>query len=312
MKPAILITSHPNTDQKEKILKDFGNFISQYKIDHYLVTNYPPKPDTQKEFKGSFFYNNNPPGPFQGKVWTSFPLINKKHYQIIPNWTYSFMLLLLNGAKHLKNLGYTHFIYFGYDSLPNWDIIKNYINNSLSILKTKKATFTEYELDWKDSLSSTNCASEIDFFIEVFENSLDLYLKGKLPTLCEQYWYSSISPYLKQVQILPKSNAIPTIFDSASSNHKFKSGNYYLGFNRSSKDILIITDNHDPKLLDKNKNLIPYTFLSSNLRSQYFSTKFNAYKVKFIENEEYYVDNEILFTNTPKWRNYNYFENYDL
>ena len=308
MKLSILVTSHPNTEEKEYILRDFGNFISQYGIDHYLVTNYPPKSDTQKEFKGSFFYNNNPQGPFLGQVWTSFPPISKKHYQIIPNWTYSFMLLLLNGVKNLKNLGYTHFIYFGYDSLPNYNIIQDYINTSLSTLKNKKAIFTTYELGWENSLSSTNCASEIDFFIEVFENSLELYLKGKLPTLCEQYWYSSLIPYLEQVQILPKSNAIPTIFDSASSNHKFKSGNYYLGFDKSSNNILIITDNLTLSIQDKNSNIIPHNFLSSNLKSEYFPKELTAYKLESIEDEEYYVDDELLFINTPEWRNFNYFE----
>lgn len=308
MKPAILITSHPNTDEKEQILQNFGNFISQYKIDHYLVTNYPPKSDTQKKFKGSFFYNNNPPGPFLGNVWINFPPIKKAHQQIIPNWTYSFMLLLLNGVKNLKNLGYTHFIYLGYDSLPDYDLIKNYIDKSLSILKNKKATFTKYELGWEDSLSSTNCASEIDFFIEVFENSLELYLKGELPRLCEQYWYSSLSPYLKQVQILSKSDAIPTTFDSASSNYKFKSGNYYLGFNKSSNNILIITDNLTLSIQDKNSNIIPHNFLSSNLYSEDFPKELTAYKLESIEDEEYYVDGELLFINNPEWRNLNYFE----
>ena len=48
MKPAILVTSHPNIPKKESILKDFGNFISQYKIDHYLFTNYPTSKESQK------------------------------------------------------------------------------------------------------------------------------------------------------------------------------------------------------------------------------------------------------------------------
>jgi hypothetical protein len=37
MKPAILVISHPNTPEKEYILKDFGNFISQYKIPHLKI-----------------------------------------------------------------------------------------------------------------------------------------------------------------------------------------------------------------------------------------------------------------------------------
>lgn len=307
MKPAILITSHPNTKKKEQILKDFGSFISQYGIDHYLVSNYPSDKETQKEFKGTFYYNNNPLGPFRGNVWTTFPKVEKTYVQIIPNWTYSFMLLLLNGVKNLKNLGYTHFIYFAYDSSPDLDLIKNYINLSIKNFENNKSIFTEYELDWKDSLSSTTCSCEIDLFIEIFENNLEEYLKGKLPTLCEQFWYSSIIPFKDNINILPKTQAIPTVFASAESNHIFPSGKYYVGYDKSSKDIIIITDNTNLQLFDSNQNLVDTILLNNNSKSPHFPGEFYVYKFLPLENEEYFVSDHLLFKNTLMFRNTNFY-----
>ena len=61
MNPAILVLSHPNNEERETIVKEFGNFIKQFNFPTYLFTNFPTSKPTEFEYDGSFFHNYNPP-----------------------------------------------------------------------------------------------------------------------------------------------------------------------------------------------------------------------------------------------------------
>ena len=240
MKPAILVISHPNTPEKEYILRDFGNFISQYKIDHYLFSNFPAHKDTQKEFTGCYYTSNNPEGPFKGTIWREFTNPKIIHYKTINNWCFSGTSCLLEGAKILKALGYTHFIHFCYDCEPDFNKVKNIINNSLSYFKDYKGIFYNYSKkgkEFENSLSTTQCACEIEFFIKVFDSALNNYSKAER-SLCESFWFDTIKKYPQETLILPDYLELTGIVDSGKPN-QINNINYWLGYSPEKDQIIL-------------------------------------------------------------------------
>lgn len=320
MKPAILVLSHPNNPQKEHILKDFGNFIAQYNIPHYLVTNYPAEKATQKEFVGSYFHNFNPPGPFLGNIWKIFNSLKVQHVQIIPNWGYSGTHLLLQGFKILKGLGHTHIIFLSYDIESNFPKVKEFIDFSLSSFKSsKKGVFAEYPEalttikgipQYENTIDTIQCACEIDFFIDIFEEGLKEYgydcplYQEKPGYLIEHFWEYLLRPYKEDINIIPRNKALKGIYHSASS---FKLDNgvpYYAGYNSLKNKIWVIIESSN--LLDinlKTQDLIEIPFtktLLDNLILLEFDLKFgDECFISYLENN---LKHKVhLFTYTPEW-----------
>jgi len=308
MKPAILVTSHPNTSEKDLILTNFGKFLSQYNLDTYLFTNYPSSQNSQKEFTGVYYTSYNPPGNFNGVVWYTFKDLDLIHYTIIPNWCYSFMNLIINGAKILKSLGYTHFIYLIYDTETNDIKVKNYIDYSLKTLQHVDGVFNEYEAGWENSLSTSNCACEINFFINIFESSLKDYQLGIYNSLAEKYWYQVITNYLDQVDIsLPKNQILTTSYGSVGSYYFFNSGTYWMGYNKAQNKILIVSS-FDYLELHNSKN---ESIKLEHIGDTYCPVKLNnlkIYEVENQENEDYYHKDYLLFKNTNDWKNSNFWK----
>jgi hypothetical protein len=311
MKPAILVISHPNTPEKEYILKDFGNFISQYKIPHYLVTNYPAEKDTQKEFTGCYYTSNNPKGQFGGFIWKTFGENQTKHIKHIPNWCYSESLLRLEAFKFLKSLGYTHIISFIYDITPNYNQIKDFINYSFEqFTYGKKGVFVKYnKFTNEDSLSTIQCASEVDFFIDNFDKGISNYNKPER-SLCEDYWYD-IFDLLPDVNILPRDKALDGIY-SSSPPDKINNINYWIGYFSVTNKIYLYFQNQfldNFYLTDKNNNTINYN-------EQVLNNTLKIIEFDSILNKEYYISyntlqgnkTEFLFKNSEEWRKINYFE----
>jgi len=252
MKPAILVISHPNKPEIDYIVRDFGNFISQYNIDHYLFTNYPADKKSQLEYKGAYFYNYNPKGALGGRVWHSTP--NFKHIRKINNWCFSVMNLYLKGFKTLKGMGYTHIIGFIYDIESNFPKVREFIKTSLDNFKQgKKATFVEYPKALKkvndqpvfeNTIDTAHFASEIDFFIEVFEKGIETYnnsdLKNEIKDfVCEHYWDYLLKPHLEEVNIIPRDKALYDMYQS-DNEPKLKNGDKVLyGFNRKKNCLSI-------------------------------------------------------------------------
>lgn len=326
MKPAILVLSHPNTPQKEHILKDFGNFIAQYDIPHYLVTNYPAEKATQKEFVGSYFHNYNPTGPFLGSIWRIFNSLKVQHVQTIPNWGYSGTHLLLQGFKILKGLGYTHIIFLSYDVEPNFLKIKEFIDFSLSSFNSsKKGIFAEYPEaltaingipQYENTIDTIQCACEIDFFIEIFETGLKNYgyncplYQEKPGYLIEHFWEYLLRSYKKDINIIPRNKALRGVYHSASS---FKLNNeipYYIGYNSLKDKIWIIIESTkllNIKLETQNFISIPFTetLFDSSLLLE-FNLKFgDECYISYINNNLEHKIN--LFTYTSEWTKMFYF-----
>jgi len=309
MKPAICVVSHPNTLEKEYILKDFGNFISQYKIDHYLFSNFPAHKDTQKEFTGCYYTSNNPEGPFKGIIWREFKDFNAFHYKIINNWCLSGTNCLLEGVKILKALGYTHFIFFSYDCEPNLDKIKNIIDNSLIHLKNYKGVFYDYNQkgkEFENSLSTTQCACEIEFFIKVFDSALNDYSKAER-SLCEPFWFDVLKNYPQETLILPDHLELKGIINSGKTD-QINNVNFWLGYS-PEKDQTILS--------------LQFPFLNSiKLYKEEVEINFeeiqydNTLKVIYFKSEpfsKYYISynnmlKEFLFEDIPSWRSHNYYK----
>lgn len=286
MNPAILITTHPNTNEKNDILINFGNFLQNYHIPSFVFSNYPTTINSQKLFTGSFFSNYNPDGPSQGLIWKQFN--NFKHHKLIPNWCYSFMHLILSGAKILKSLGYTHFIFLIYDSELNHEKIKNFIEYSIKKLSEKKGIFVEYEAGWENSLSTTQCACNIDFFLNLFEPTLPDYFAKKYSLLAEHYWYEVIYSDIKDIEILGRDSIIKTIYNSGDCS-KVNNIPYFLGY----------LDFQDKFLLKLNTSL-------NNFKM--YNEKIEINKQEFIEEDNYV---SIYFTGNPFSKFYLQFPNCD-
>lgn len=278
MKPAIIVLSHPNNFQKEYLLKDFGNFISQYNIPHYLFTNYPIEKNIQQEFVGAYYHNFNPTGPFVGTIWKNFLDLKLQHNQIIPNWCFSGTHLLLHGFKHLKGLGYTHAIFLAYDIEPDFNKVKEFIKFSLhSFESSKKGVFAEYPEaltskngipQYENIIDTIQCACEVNFFIDIFEQGLQEYgyncpLYQENPGyLCEHFWEYVLRPYKNDINIIPRDKALRGIYSSANSTKLNGTIPYYVGYDSSTNNVKFIIESLevlDIELTTQNYNLIPFT-----------------------------------------------------
>ena len=78
--------------------------------------------------------------------------------------------------------------------------------------------------------------------------------------------------------------------------------------------VLVLTiyllDSYDDEYDDfyHDDEITTYRYSSDPSRLGNFPKELTAYKLESIEDEKYYVDDELLFINTPEWRNLNYFE----
>ena len=310
MKPAILVISHPNTSEKDYILKDFGNFISQYKIDHYLITNYPANKETQLEFKASHYTSYNPEGKIGGVVWHEIDEL--KHNKRIPNWCYAVMNLYLKGFKLLKEMGYTHVYAFTYDVEPSFPKILDYIQTCNNNFKLgKKAIFTKYPepLLWTDknnldrnAIDTIHLASEVDFFINTFEKGCFHYINDNFQdnpdrSLCENYWFHMLENYKSDIEILPIEKALKGIFNSALPT-TIEGVKYFIGY-------------YQNKILFKLLKPINSSIEIRNSKKEIVSC--NIIDEKTIEfegsiKETFYLNDSYLFTDSELWRKNNYFE----
>lgn len=314
MKPAILVTSHPNNNEKEHILKNFGNFISQYKIDHYLFTNYPANKETQLEFKGSYFTNNNPksPTPSHWHTWVVFPEVNLKYTHHIENWCFSGTNLMLEGLKYLKSLGYTHVYTFIYDTIPNFEKIQHFINlSNQTFAKGKKAVFYEYPLRDNNikGLHNTIYSGELEFLVKIFEKMVQNYsLENSYASsnpLCENYWEYHTRPYHDLIKLLPNEQVIKANYESSAFS-KFPNGEeFWVG--RYKDKTLFITRN-------PLSNIKIFNSTQTEIESKILLQQHNLIVVEFdsVLGESYYMDNTLFLQDNKNWRhtdNFVYLEN---
>jgi len=305
MKPAILVTSHPNTDEKEYILKDFGNFISQYKIDHYLFTNYPATKNTQLEFKESHYINHNPPNPISNSnwiTWAKFPEIGLYWEKTIPNWCFSGTYLMLKGLEYLQTLGYTHVYTFIYDTLPNFGKIKNFIElSNKTFKKGKKAIFFEYPLRENSikGLHNSIYSGELKFLIDYFKKLIQNYNNNNLyfssNPWCENYWEYMLRSYKDVVLVLPNKEVIPSIFGSASFDKLPNGSDFFIG--RSNNKTMLATRSNISNFLltDSKNNPISYKILLSTsvLTLFEFDSKINT---------SYFLNGHLILNDNINWR----------
>jgi hypothetical protein len=309
MKVAICVVSHPNDLNKNYILKDLGNFLNQFNYPTFLFTNYPSTQEAQHEFTASFFTNNNPEGPFKGSIWKHFPALEAYYYKTINNWCFSGTNCLLEGIKILKALDYTHFIFFSYDTETNFEKVKNIIDLSLNYFNTYKGIFYEYSKNLTDLvnlLSTTQCACEVDFFIDIFSKALQNY-NNKERSLCEPFWFDALSNNLSEVIILPKELELRTFIDSGKIN-LLNESNYWLGYS-PQKDQTILTyqfpfiDNLKIYKEDIEISYIEETYGGVFKVICFTSDPFSKYYISY-ENKP----KEFLFEDIPSWRSHNYYK----
>jgi hypothetical protein len=308
MKPAILVTSHPNIPKKESILKDFGNFISQYKIDHYLFTNYPTSKESQKEFKETHYINYNPKDPnthLSWSAWASFPQIELTHHHFINNWCFSGTSLMLKGLEYLKFLGYTHVYTFIYDTEPNYSKIESFINlSNQTFNEGEKAVFYKYHLN--EGICNHIYSGELEFLIKFFKDLVEnynpqnpIFSKG---LLCENYWEYMTQPYQNLIKFLPKEQVIDSIYQSSEFS-KFSNGSeFWVG--RHKDKTLFCTRQYlsDFNLLDSNNNKIEYNFI-------YRDQNLTSFEFDSIIGESYILDEFLILNDTQNWRQSNIYTN---
>ena len=320
MKPAILVTSHPNTQYKDFILKDFGNFISQWGLDNYLFTNFPPSKQAQQEFKESHFLNYNPECPLkdyhQWLVWVNYPSIKLKHNHLLQNWCFSGSHLMLEGLKYLQSLGYSHVYTFIYDTQTDWQLVNNFIElSNQAISNNKKALFYEYPILEVEVESQTIkrkglhnhiYSGEINFLVKLFQELIDNYNKSNLflqqrSVSCESYWRHSFKPYEDQIIYLPNSQVIKSVYESAALSEL--PGGYIFTIGRHNNKTLFVTLTRlsNFSLLDSDNNEVEYniTHQGDNLTSFEFNS---------IEGESYYLNNFLILTDTQNWRNSDFYQ----
>jgi hypothetical protein len=305
MKPAILVTSHPNTEEKEYILRDFGNFISQYGIDHFLFTNFPANKSSQLEFKGYYFTTNNPKDPIpnvQWRAWVKFPEVKLMHNHFIHNWCFSGTNLMLEGLKYLKSLGYTHVYTFIYDTEPSFEKIKNFINlSNQTFTKGKKAIFYEYPLldGHIKGLHNNIYSGELDFLVKIFEEMVQNY-NPQNPYFntnpsCENCWEYMTRPYQDLIEFLPNEQVIKSVYDSADFK-KFPDGKeFWVG--RYKGKTLFVT----------RKPLSNIKIFNSTQTEIEFKILFQQHNLIVIEfdstlGEFYYIDNFLFLQDNENWR----------
>ena len=319
MKPAILVTSHPNNEKKEQMVREFGNFISQYDIDHYLFTNYPASKLTQQEYKEAHFVNFNPKDPCgnQWRTWMAFGQTKLKHHHLIENWCLSGTHLMLKGLKYLQSLGYTHVYTFIYDTNPIFSEIKNFIElSNQAIFKDKKAVFYEYpELEVKIESQITKrkglhnhiYSGEINFLIKIFQESTDNYSPSN-PFLqqnsvsCESYWRHSFKPYEDKILYLPDSQVIKSIYESAAFS-KLPSGHTFVIGRYNDKTLFTtLTGIFEFSLLDSEGNKVKYNII-------YQDNNLTAFEFDSVIGKSYYINDFKILTDTQNWRNTDFYTN---
>ena len=305
MKPAILVTSHPDIPEKEYILKDFGKFISQYKIDPYLFSNFPANKDTQKEFKEAHYINYNPQDPnthLRWFSWASFPQINLKYIHWMPNWCFSGTYLMLKGLEYLKFLGYTHVYTFIYDTKPEYNKVLDFINLSNQVFnEDKKAVFYEYPL--RDhtikGLYNHIYSGELNFLIKLFKEMVENYgpqnsYFNQNP-LCENYWEYTTQPYQNLIKFLPKEQVIDSIYQSSQFNKFPNSTEFWVG--RHDNKTLFCTRQYlsDFNLLNSQNNKVEYNFI-------YRDQNLTSFEFDSIIGESYILDGFLILNDTQNWR----------
>lgn len=321
MKPAILVTSHPNNKEKEKIARDFGNFISQYNVDSFLFTNYPASKETQKEYKESHFINNNPKDPCktpnnQWRTWMTFPQIKLKYIHFIENWCFSGTYLMLKGLKYLQSLGYTHVYTFIYDTNPSFPQILNFIKlSNQAIFNDKKALFYEYpilevevesQIIKRKGLHNHIYSGEINFLVKLFQELVDNYNKSNLflqqrSVHCESYWRHSFKPYEDQIIYLPNSQVIESTYESSAFSKLPNGITFTIGRYNNKTLFTTLTRLSEFTLLDSDNNKVEYNIIhqGDNLTSFEFDS---------IENKSYYLNDFLILTDTPNWRNSDFYK----
>jgi len=320
MKPAILVTSHPNTQYKDFILKDFGNFISQWGLDNYLFTNFPPSKQAQQEFKESHFLNYNPECPLkdskQWKIWVDYPSIKLKHSHLIQNWCFSGSHLMLEGLKYLQSLGYSHVYTFIYDTQADWQLVNNFIElSNQAISNNKKAVFYEYPIIEEEfesqvikrkGLYNHIYSGEIDFLVKLFQELIDNYNPSndflqQQSVGCESYWRYSFKPYKDEILYLPDSQVIKSIYESGAFSEL--PGNHHFTIGRYNNKTLFITSTRlsDFSLLDLDNNKVKY-----NITHQ--GDNLTAFEFNSIEGKSYYLNGFLILTDTQNWRNSNFYK----
>ena len=322
MKPAILVTSHPNNTEKEQILKDFGNFISQYGIDHYLFSNSPANKKTQLEFKESHFINYNPTDPCKGlpnsqwRTWVYYPEIELTHIHFIENWCFSGTYLMLKGLKYLQSLGYTHVYTFIYDTNPSFPQISDFIKlSNQAISDGKKAVFYEYpeleveiesQIIKRKGLHNHIYSGEINFLVKLFQELVNNYTQSNVflqqrSVHCESYWRHSFKPYEEEIIYLPNSQVIESVYESSAFN-KLPSGHTFtIGRYNNNTLFVVQTRLSEFSLLDLEGNKVEYniTYQEDNL---------TAFEFDSIEGKSYYLNDFLILTDTPNWRSSDFYE----
>lgn len=321
MKEAILLIGRPTTQEQENIIKDMGNFFSQFGIDVHLMTNYPAAKQTEKEFTGSYYLDYNPRGG-TGFVWKVF---NKyTHVRIIPNWCLAVSNLYLNGMKILKALNYTHVYAFNYDIEPNFPKIKDYITKCQSeISNGKLAIFTQYPtaLQTIDSIpqydektiDNEHFAGNLDFLISIFNNICGNYFDNhkkvseeNIHAACEHHWEFSLRNYKNKVTILPREEALQGLFSVDEEDILVNGDIVHYGYNIiTSQAMVYLPVTYPVKFFNDNRE-IPFTqdngyfildinkgeecWISYYINEKEYTLRLFIYNENFKEN--YYFTNE--------------------
>lgn len=296
MNPAILVLSHPNNDEREVIVKDFGNFIKQFNFPTYLFTNFPTSKPTEFEYDGSFFHNYNPQISSGNTwyVWNVIPQTNLKHIKNIPNWSYSGTHCAHLGFKFLKMMGYTHIFFFGYDSEMDYSKIKKYVDFSLESFKQgKTGIFQEYpNLNEHKGICTTTFACEVDFFINIFGELLNQYgpqhpiIKENPQYLLEHLFEWTLRPYKDNINIIPLADAIKDTYKSADNKPLPDGSKYFIGYYKALEKVLITTSSLTPekiKIKDESGKILNLELLSIHDSTQIFQISPILNSILYIE-----------------------------
>jgi hypothetical protein len=317
MNPAILVLSHPNSEEKERIVKDFGNFIKQFNLPTYLFTNFPTNKSSELEYDGSFFHNYNPE-IYSGANWHVWNLISKtnlKHIKNIPNWGYSATHLSHLGFKFLKMMGYTHVLFFGYDSEMDYSKINKYINFSLKSFKQGKiGIFQEYpNLNEHKGICTTTFACDVNFYIDVFGKMLEDYgpnhpiMQENNQYLLEHLFEWTLRSYKENINIIPLAESIKDTYKSANTRPAPDNSKYFLGYFKNSNKVLFTTESLNPErftIVNESGEILDLELVTGSLPTKIFqfTPKLNSiFNLKF-DNQSI----DIILYNDD-WKNNVYF-----
>jgi hypothetical protein len=296
MKPAVLVLSHPNNNEREVIVKDFGSFIKQFNFPAYLFTNFPTSKLTEFEYNGSFFHNYNPQisSGTNWHVWNLIPHTHLKHIKHISNWSYSGTHCAHLGFKFLKMMGYTHVFFFGYDSEMDYPKMKKYIDFSLNLFNQgKTGIFQEYpNLNGHEGICTTTFACEVDFFINTFSELLNQYgphhpiIKENPQYLLEHLFEWTLRPYKDNINIIPLADAIKDTYKSADNKPLPDGSKYFIGYYKALEKVLITTSSLTPekiKIKDESGKILNLELLSIYDSTQIFQISPILNSILYIE-----------------------------